>query len=42
MARTEMLVVRPCPMYLYLTTTGRGTGQPRGIEIWFSDVLPCY
>jgi hypothetical protein len=23
-------------MYLYLTTTGRVTGQPREIEIWFS------
>ena len=32
-----MLVVRPCPMYLYLTTTGRVTGQPREIEIWFTE-----
>jgi deazaflavin-dependent oxidoreductase (nitroreductase family) len=23
-------------MYLYLTTTGRVTGQPREIEIWFT------
>jgi len=23
-------------MYLYLTTTGRVTGQPREIEIWFA------
>jgi deazaflavin-dependent oxidoreductase (nitroreductase family) len=24
-------------MYLYLTTTGRVTGQPREIEIWFTE-----
>jgi len=24
------------PPYLYLTTTGRRTGQPREIEIWFT------
>jgi len=24
-------------MYLYLTTTGRVTGQPREIEIWFVE-----
>ena len=23
--------------FLYLTTTGRTTGQPRGIEIWFVE-----
>jgi deazaflavin-dependent oxidoreductase (nitroreductase family) len=23
--------------YLYLTTTGRRTGQPREIEIWFTE-----
>jgi deazaflavin-dependent oxidoreductase (nitroreductase family) len=28
-----MLVRRPCPIYLYLTTTGRVTGQPR----WFTE-----
>ena len=33
---SDMVVVRPCPMYLYLTTTGRVTGQPREIEIWFT------
>jgi deazaflavin-dependent oxidoreductase (nitroreductase family) len=32
-----MLVVRPCPMYLYLTTKGRVTRQPREIEIWFAE-----
>jgi len=32
-----MLVVRPCPMYLYLTTTGRVTGRAREIEIWFTE-----
>jgi deazaflavin-dependent oxidoreductase (nitroreductase family) len=32
-----MLVRQPCPMYLYLTTTGRVTGQPRQIEIWFAE-----
>jgi deazaflavin-dependent oxidoreductase (nitroreductase family) len=24
-------------MYLYLTTTGRVSGQPRKIEIWFTE-----
>ena len=24
-------------MYLYLTTRGRVTGQPREIEIWFAE-----
>jgi hypothetical protein len=24
-------------MYLYLTNTGRVTGQPREIEIWFAE-----
>ena len=28
---------RPGPKYLYLTTTGRVTGQPREIEIWFTE-----
>ena len=28
---------RPGPMYLYLTTIGRVTGQPREIEIWFTE-----
>src|SRR6516162_2768473 len=31
------LAVRPCSMYLYLTTTGRVTGQAREIEIWFTE-----
>src|SRR5262245_34554806 len=25
------------PPYLYLTTTGRRSGQPREIEIWFTE-----
>ena len=25
------------PAYLYLTTTGRRSGQPRAIEIWFTQ-----
>src|SRR5438270_3511523 len=25
------------PQYLYLTTTGRRSGQPREIEIWFTQ-----
>ena len=25
------------PQYLYLTTTGRRSGQPRQIEIWFTE-----
>src|SRR5580704_6817362 len=32
-----MLVVRRCPMCLYLTTTGRVTGQSREVEIWFTE-----
>ena len=28
---------QPGPTYLYLTTTGRVTGQPREIEIWFTE-----
>ena len=27
---------RPEPAYLYLTTTGRRSGRPREIEIWFT------
>lgn len=26
------------PQYLYLTTTGRRSGQPREIEIWFTEL----
>jgi deazaflavin-dependent oxidoreductase (nitroreductase family) len=28
--------VGPDPEFLYLTTTGRRSGQPREIEIWFT------
>jgi deazaflavin-dependent oxidoreductase (nitroreductase family) len=28
--------VSPEPKYLYLTTTGRRSGRPRQIEIWFT------
>lgn len=28
--------------FLYLTTTGRKTGQPREIEIWFVAYDGCY
>jgi deazaflavin-dependent oxidoreductase (nitroreductase family) len=28
--------------FLYLTTTGRRTGQPREIEIWFTRRDGCY
>ena len=28
--------------YLYLTTTGRRSGQPREIEIWFTQRNGCY
>ena len=28
--------------FLYLTTTGRRTGQPRRIEIWFTERDGCY
>jgi deazaflavin-dependent oxidoreductase (nitroreductase family) len=30
------------PEFLYLTTTGRKTGQPREIEIWFAAYEGCY
>jgi deazaflavin-dependent oxidoreductase (nitroreductase family) len=28
--------------FLYLTTTGRRTGQPRTIEIWFTEFQGCH
>jgi deazaflavin-dependent oxidoreductase (nitroreductase family) len=28
--------------FLYLTTTGRRSGQPREIEIWFTERDGCY
>jgi deazaflavin-dependent oxidoreductase (nitroreductase family) len=28
--------------FLYLTTTGRRTGRPREIEIWFTERDGCY
>jgi deazaflavin-dependent oxidoreductase (nitroreductase family) len=30
------------PAYLYLTTTGRRSGLPREIEIWFTRHNGCY
>ena len=30
------------PSYLYLTTTGRRTGLPREIEIWFTSYNGCF
>jgi deazaflavin-dependent oxidoreductase (nitroreductase family) len=30
------------PAYLYLTTIGRRSGQPREIEIWFTRTNGCY
>jgi deazaflavin-dependent oxidoreductase (nitroreductase family) len=30
------------PEFLYLTTTGRNSGQPREIEIWFVPYEGCY
>jgi deazaflavin-dependent oxidoreductase (nitroreductase family) len=30
-------VTDPAVEYLYLTTTGRRSGQPREIEIWFTE-----
>jgi len=33
---------RPEPEVLYLTTTGRRTGLPREIEIWFTRRDDCY
>jgi|SRR5262245_15723885 len=29
-------------MFLYLTTTGRRTGLPREIEIWFTERAGCF
>lgn len=34
--------MRAEPKYLYLTTTGRRTGRPRQIEIWFTRHEGCY
>lgn len=28
--------------FLYLTTTGRRSGQPRTIEIWFTEFQGCF
>ena len=28
--------------FLYLTTTGRRSGQPRTIEIWFTEFQGCW
>ncbi|HUR89521.1 MAG TPA: nitroreductase/quinone reductase family protein, partial [Ramlibacter sp.] len=33
----EMMPKHPDVQYLYLTTTGRRTGLPREIEIWFTE-----
>lgn len=30
------------PLYLYLTTTGRRTGNPHQIEIWFVETGGCF
>jgi deazaflavin-dependent oxidoreductase (nitroreductase family) len=30
------------PQYLYLTTTGRRSGEPREIEIWFTERAGSY
>jgi deazaflavin-dependent oxidoreductase (nitroreductase family) len=34
--------VSPEAKYLYLTTTGRRSGLPRQIEIWFTRHRGCY
>lgn len=33
---------RNVTQYLYLTTTGRRSGRPREIEIWFTQRGGCY
>src|SRR6266403_2768898 len=33
---------RRVTQFLYLTTTGRRSGQPREIEIWFTQRDGCY
>jgi len=35
--RLNEYTIRSIAMFLYLTTTGRRTGQPREIEIWFTE-----
>lgn len=35
-------MIPPEPQYLYLTTTGRRTGQPHTIEIWFVAYDGCF
>jgi deazaflavin-dependent oxidoreductase (nitroreductase family) len=35
-------VGRKVTQYLYLTTTGRRSGRPREIEIWFTQRGGCY
>lgn len=32
----------PEPQFLYLTTTGRKSGKPHQIEIWFVPYKGCY
>jgi deazaflavin-dependent oxidoreductase (nitroreductase family) len=34
---SELLTLGTGPEFLYLTTTGRRTGLPREIEIWFTE-----
>ena len=36
------MVEQPDLQYLYLTTTGRRTGLPREVEIWFTQHRGCY
>jgi deazaflavin-dependent oxidoreductase (nitroreductase family) len=36
------MVEQPELQYLYLTTTGRPTGLPREVEIWFTEHGGCY
>lgn len=38
MAQISVLLVKTETQYLYLTTTGRKSGVPREIEIWFTEI----
>jgi len=37
-----LLFILRCAMFLYLTTIGRISGEPRVIEIWFTEYLGCF
>src|SRR5262249_29525218 len=40
--RSRIMAAKDEPQYLYLTTTGRKSGRPHQIEIWFVEHGGCY